>query len=54
MSKFHPERFHQRVLSSPVYRLPPDREWKARLYSTLPPGGGFSPRTQLTLFSILQ
>ena len=54
MSKFHPERFHQRVLLSPAYRLPPDREWKARLYSVPPPGGGFSPRTQLTLFSILQ
>ena len=54
MRQFHPERFHQRVLSLPAYRLPPDREWKARLYSVPAPGGGFSTRTQLTLFSILQ
>ena len=54
MSKFHPERFHQRVLSSPAYRLPPDREWKARLYSVSPLGDGFSIPTQLTHFHILQ
>ena len=54
MIQFHAERFHQRVLLSPAYRLPPDREWKARLYSVPSPGGGFSTPTHLTLFSILQ
>ena len=54
MSQFHPERFHQRVPLSPAYRLPPDREWKARLYSTPHPSGGSPTRTHLTLFSFLQ
>jgi hypothetical protein len=54
MIQFYAERFHQRVLSSPAYRLPPDREWKARLHSVSPPGDGFSIPTQLTHFHILQ
>ena len=54
MIQFHAERFHQRVLSSPAYRLPPDRGRVTRLHSTADPGDGFLIHTQPTHFYSIQ